>query len=90
MRISGRPPFLHLAWHVLALLIFLLLPVLKWKAPWWEMTRAQLLGIAILIAGYVTAALAVMVFARPGTPRAFSRALAFALGTFALFMLACY
>ena len=88
MRISGRPPFLHLAWHVLALLIFLLLPVLKWKAPWWEMTRAQLLGIAILIAGYVTAALAVMVFARPGTPRAFSRALAFALGTFALFMLA--
>jgi cytochrome c2 len=88
MRIFGRPPLLQLAWHVLAILIFLFLPVLKWKAPWWEMPRRQLLGVALLIAGYVVAALAVMVFARPGTPRAFSRALGFALGTFALFMLA--
>ncbi|MGH8237646.1 MAG: PQQ-dependent sugar dehydrogenase, partial [Steroidobacteraceae bacterium] len=37
--------------------------------------------------GYGTAAPAVMVFARAGTPRAFSRGLALALGTFGLFML---
>ncbi len=87
MRTSGRPLLLQLAWHVLAILIFLFLPVLKWKAPWWELPRNEVLGIAIVIAGYITAALAVMVFARAGTPRAFSRGLGLALGTFGLFML---
>ena len=75
MRISGRPLLLQLAWHVLAILIFLFLPVLKWKAPWWELPRKEVFAIAVLLAGYVAAALAVMVFARAGTPRAFSRGL---------------
>src|ERR1044072_5872793 len=87
MRIPGRPLLFHLAWHVLAILLFLFLPVLKWKAPWWDLPRKELLAVAVLIAGYATAALAVMVFARPGTPRAFSRALALALGSFGLFLL---
>jgi cytochrome c2 len=87
MRISGRPLLPQLAWHVLAVLVFLCLPVLQWKAPWWELPRKEMFAIALLVAGYVCAALAVMVFARPGTSRAFSRSLGLALGTFALFML---
>lgn len=87
MRISGRPLLFQLAWHVLAILIFLLLPVLQWKAPWWELPHKEVLAIALLIAGYVAAALAVMVFARPDTPRAFSRSLGLGLGVFALLML---
>ena len=87
MRISGRPLLLQLAWHALAVLLFLFLPVLKWKAPWWELPRKEVFAIAVLLAGYGAAALAVMVFARAGTPRAFSRGLALALGTFGLFML---
>jgi aldose sugar dehydrogenase len=86
MRISGRPLLLQLAWHVLAILILLFLPVLR-KAPWWELPREEMLALAVLLAGYATAALAVMVFARAGTPRAFSRALGIALGTFCLFVL---
>lgn len=87
MRISGRPLLRQLAWHVLAVLVFLCLPVLQWKAPWWELPRKEVFAIALLVAGYVSAALAVMAFARPGTPRAFGRSLGLALGTFALFML---
>ena len=87
MRIPNRPLLLQLAWHVLAILLFLFLAVLKWKAAWWELPRKELFAVAVLIAGYASAALAVMVFARPGTPRAFSRALALALGTFGLFLL---
>lgn len=88
MRPSGRPLLFQLAWHVLAILIFLCVPVLKWKVPWWELPRAEVLAIAILLAGYVAAALAVMLFARPGTPRAFSRGLALAFSIFGLFLLA--
>lgn len=88
MRPSGRPLLIQLAWHVLAILIFLCVPVLKWKAPWWELPRAEVLAIAILLAGYAAAALAVMLLARRGTPRAFSRGLALALSIFGLFLLA--
>lgn len=84
MRTSGRPLLLQLAWHILAILIFVCLPLLKWKAPWWELPRKELYPLAVLIAGYATAALAVMIFARAGTPRAFSRALALALSIFGL------
>lgn len=87
MRPSGRPLLLQLAWHVLAILIFLGLPLLKWKAPWWELSRHELYAIAVLLAGYAAAALAVMVFARAGTPRAFSRAMALAFSIFGLFLL---
>ena len=52
--------------------------------------RRELLSVAVLIAGYAAAALAVMVFARPDAPRAFVRALGIALGTFAFFMLAFF
>ena len=88
MRLSVRPLLPQLAWHVLAILILLCLPVLQWKAPWWELPRRELLATAVLIAGYATAALAVMVFSRTDTPRAFSRALAIAMATFGFFMLA--
>jgi aldose sugar dehydrogenase len=88
MRLSGRPLLLQFAWHVLAILIFLCLPLIKWKAPWWEVPRSDLFAIAVLIAGYAAAALAVMVFARAGTPRAFARALALALSIFGLCLLA--
>lgn len=87
MRLSGRPLLLQFAWHILAILTFLCLPLLKWKAPWWELPHHELFAIAVLIAGYATAALAVMIFARAGTPRAFGRALALALGIFGLFLL---
>lgn len=87
MRLSVRPLLPQLAWHVLAILVLLCLPVLQWQAPWWELPRRELLAIAVLIAGYATAALTVMVFSRTDTPRVFSRALGIALGTFAFFML---
>ncbi len=87
MRLPGRPLLLQLAWHVLAILIFLCLPVLKWKVPWWELPRGEVRTIAVLLIGYIAAALAVLVFARPGTPRAFSRSLALALSTFGLSLL---
>src|SRR5262249_38162079 len=74
-------------WHVLAILLFLLLPVLQWKAPWWELPHKEVLAIGVLIVGYAAAALAVMLFARPDTPRAFSRSLGLGLGIFAVFML---
>ncbi|HET9446922.1 MAG TPA: PQQ-dependent sugar dehydrogenase [Steroidobacteraceae bacterium] len=88
MRPSVRPLVPQLAWHVLAILLLLCLPVLKWKAPWWELPRRELLCAAVLIGGYATAALAVLVFSRPDAPRPFIRALGIALGTFAFFMLA--
>lgn len=88
MCLSVRPLLPQLAWHALAILILLCLPVLQWKAPWWQLPRRELLSIAVLLAGYATAALAVMVFSRKDTPRTFSRALGIALGTFAFFMLA--
>jgi aldose sugar dehydrogenase len=88
MRLSFRPLLPQFAWHVLAILMFLCLPVLQWKAPWWELPRRELLMIAVLIAGYATAALAVMVFARADRPRDLGRSLGIALGTFGFFMVA--
>ena len=87
MRTSGRPLLLQLAWHILAILIFVCLPLLQWKAPWWELPRQELYALGVLLAGYATAALAVLIFARAGTPRAFSRALALALSIFGLCLL---
>jgi len=87
MRLSDRPLLRQLVWHVLAILIFLCLPLLKWKAPWWELPKVEQFAIVGLIAGYAAAALAVMIFARAGTPRAFSRALALALSIFGLCLL---
>ena len=87
MRLSGRPLLLQLAWHVLAILVFLCLPVLHWRVPWWELPRGEVRAIAVLLVGYAATALAVMIFARPGTPRAFSRGLALALSIFGLFLL---
>lgn len=87
MRLSGRPVLLQLVWHVLAILIFLCLPLLNWKAAWWELPRDEVLAIAVLLVGYVAAALAVMVFARAGTLRAFVSVLALAFSIFGLFLL---
>lgn len=87
MRISGRPLLLQFAWHVLAILIFLCLPLVKWQAPWWRLPRDAMFVIAVLLAGYVIAALAVMIFARAGTARAFARAMALSLSIFGLFLL---
>lgn len=87
MRLSGRPLLLQLAWHILAILIFLCLPLVRWQAPWWELPRRELIAIAVLLAAYAAAALAVMVFARAGTPRAFARAMALAFSIFGLFLL---
>ena len=87
MRLPARPLLFQLAWHVLAILIFLCLPVLKWKVPWWELPRGEGRSLVVLLAGYLAAALAVLMFARPGTPRAFTRALAAALSTFSLALL---
>lgn len=88
MRLSDRPLLRQFAWHVLAILIFLCLPLLKWKVPWWQLPRVELFAIVELVACYAVAALAVMIFARAGTPRAFSRALALALSIFGLCLLA--
>lgn len=87
MRPSGRPLLFQLAWHVLAILVFLCLPVVRWKVPWWELPRGEIRAVGLLLLGYVTAALAVMIFARPGTPRAFGRGLALALSLFGSFVL---
>jgi cytochrome c2 len=87
MRSSSRPLLFQLAWIVLAILVLLCLPVLKWRVPWWELPRGEVRAIIVLLVGYGVTALAVMLFARPGTPRAFSRGLAMALSIFGLFLL---
>src|SRR5688572_15940777 len=86
LRLSLRPLLPQFAWHVLAMLMFLCLPVLQWKAPWWELPRRELLMVAVLIAGYATAALAVMAFNRADRPRDLGRGLGIALGSFGFFM----
>ncbi|HKU16846.1 MAG TPA: PQQ-dependent sugar dehydrogenase [Steroidobacteraceae bacterium] len=86
MRLSGRPLLPQIVWHVLAILILVSVPLLKWKAPWWELSREHLLPIIALIAAYATAAFAVTIFARAGTPRAFARGLALALSIFGVFV----
>lgn len=88
MRISGRPLLLPLAWHALAILIFIFLPILKWKVPWGELPRGEQLSLAVLVAGYAITGLAVFVFARTEGPRAIGHALAIALSTFGLFLFA--
>jgi cytochrome c2 len=86
MRVSRHPVLIQLVWHVLAILIFLCLPLLNWKAAWWELPPDEVLAIEVLLVGYVAAALAVMVFARAGTLRAFVGALALAFSIFGLFL----
>ena len=49
MRISDRPLLFQVAWHVLAILLFLLLPVLQWKAPWWELPHKEVFAVALLV-----------------------------------------
>jgi cytochrome c2 len=87
MRISGRPVLIQLVWHVLAILIFLCLPLINWKAAWWELPPGEVLAIELLLVGYVAAALAVMVFARAGTLRAFVGVVALGFSIFGLFLL---
>jgi aldose sugar dehydrogenase len=87
MRLSTRPLLFQLAWHVLAILVLLCLPVLHWRVPWWELPRGEVRAIIMLLVGYGVTALTVMLFARPGTPRAFSRGLALALSIFGVFLL---
>jgi aldose sugar dehydrogenase len=82
-----RMPLLQLAWHALAMLLLLCIPVIRLKVPWWELPRADLLALTVLIAGYAAGALAVILFARPGTPRAFGRALALAFAIFCPFLI---
>ncbi|HEY7641812.1 MAG TPA: PQQ-dependent sugar dehydrogenase [Steroidobacteraceae bacterium] len=87
MRLSGRPVLLQLVSHVLTILIFLCLPLLNWKAAWWELPRHEVFAIAVLLVGYLSAALATMVFTRAGTRRAFVGATALAFSIFGLFLL---
>lgn len=87
MRLSGRPVLIQLVWHVLAILIFLCLPLINWKAAWWELPPDEVLAIELLLVGYVAAALAVMVFARAGTLRAFVGVVALGFCIFGLFLL---
>ncbi len=87
MRPSTRPRLFQLAWLVLAILVLLCLPVLHGRVPWWELPRGEVRAIIVLLVGYSVTALAVMLFARPGTPRAFTRGLALALSIFGLFLL---
>ena len=87
MRISGRPLLLQLAWHALAILLFVFLPVLKWKAPWWELPRKEVFAIAVLLAGTAPLRWQSWCSLVRALRRAFSRGLGLALGTFGLFML---
>jgi cytochrome c2 len=86
MRLSGRPVLMQLVWHLLAILIFLCLPLLNWKAAWWELPPGEVRAIEVLLVGYVAAALAVMVFARAGSLRAFVGVVALAFSVFGLFL----
>src|ERR1043165_8733671 len=87
MRASRRPVLMQLIWHLLAILIFLCLPLLNWKAAWWELPPGELRAIEVLLVGYVAAALAVMMLARGGSLRAFVGVVALAFSVFGLFLL---
>jgi cytochrome c2 len=87
MRSTRRPLLYQLAWLILVILVLLCLPVIHWRVPWWELPRGEVRAIIVLLVAYGVTALGVMLFARPGLPRAFSRGLALALSVFGLFLL---
>ena len=84
MRRPTRSTLLFIAWHVLAVLILLCLPVLKIKDPWWLIPSRSLIPLAILLAAYAISAAAVGVLVRNRGTAAATPALAITLCVFAI------
>ncbi|MGH8174886.1 MAG: PQQ-dependent sugar dehydrogenase [Steroidobacter sp.] len=86
MQTSKRslPP--QIAWHGLAILILLCLPVLKHQALWWELRLRDLAPLVILLAAYGASALAVLIFVRVQGAAAAARALMITLAVSCLFL----
>ncbi|MGH8185289.1 MAG: hypothetical protein ACREUC_01895 [Steroidobacteraceae bacterium] len=87
MRILSRSLLLQLACHAVAALLLLCLPVLRWKTLWWNLPRAELLPLVVLLGAYGASALAVMSFVRADGLRAAARALAITLSIFSVVLL---
>lgn len=86
MHIRSRSLLLQLAWHSLAMLVLVCLPLLKFETFWWNLWPGALPPLAVLLAAYGASALAVMAFVRTEGWRAAGRALAITTGIFSLFL----
>jgi aldose sugar dehydrogenase len=87
MRSLSRPLLLQLACHAVTGLLLLCLPVLKWKVPWWDLPRSELLPLVLLLGAYGVSALAVIAFVRGNGLRSAARALAITLSIFSVALL---
>lgn len=84
MGISNRSLPSLLAWHGLALLTLLCLPVLKYQVWWTELTRKELLPLIVLLGTYACSALAVVLLRSGESWRDTLRALGITLSIFSL------
>jgi aldose sugar dehydrogenase len=82
MRTRGRSIVTQLAWHGLVLVILACLPVLKFKAPWWQLPRREWLPLVVLLAAYGASASITMALLRNDSWRTAGHALAVTLGVF--------
>jgi aldose sugar dehydrogenase len=88
MSIFSRSLPARLAWHGLAVLILVYLPVLKYHMWWWDLRRRELLPLIVLLGAYGISALAVMLFVKTDGWRAALRALGITLSVFSLVLMA--
>src|SRR5688572_14549664 len=87
MRSFSRPLLLQLACHAVTGLLLLCLPVFKWKVPWWDLPRSELLPLVVLLGAYGVSALAVIAFVPADGLRSARRALAITLSIFSVALL---
>lgn len=79
---------IRLLWHVVPLLAFCCLPVLKANEWWWQIPQRELLPAIVLIVAYALAAVLVVVFVRRHGLSSAARAVAITLSVFALCLFA--
>jgi aldose sugar dehydrogenase len=86
MQTQGRNLPMQIAWHLLAIFTLLCLPVLKMGELWWDLPLRSLAPLALLLAAYVSSALAVLLFVRKTGLAAAARAFVITLCVFCLFL----
>lgn len=84
MKTTARYAVPMLAWHSLAILALACLPVIKFAAPWWSISKRELLPAVLLIGAYALSALIATMLIRGEGRAAAGRALLATMSVFAL------
>lgn len=84
MQSANRSVLQQIAWHALAILILLCLPLLKFRALWWAQPLRELAPLAILLGAYGASALAALALVRGAGRAAAGRAALITLAVFGL------